>query len=56
MVVAADAEVIEVASQASIERGVLILNRQMPMATAPVVDVLLGPSEARRRVWHHIRQ
>src|SRR5215468_4390993 len=45
--VAADAEVIEVASQTSTERGVLGLNRLMPMASTPVVDGLLGPSQAR---------
>lgn len=39
--------VVAVASQASTERGVLLLTRQMPMAMAPVVDGLLGPSEAR---------
>src|SRR5207244_7204384 len=45
--VAADAEVIAVASQTSTERGVLGLNRLMPMASTPVVDGLLGPSQAR---------
>src|SRR2546422_1828958 len=45
--VAADAEVVEVASQTSTERGVLCLNRLMPMASTPVVDGLLGPSQAR---------
>src|SRR5262249_15416698 len=44
--IAADAEVIAVASQTSTERGVLGLNRLMPMASTPVVDGLLGPSEA----------
>jgi hypothetical protein len=36
-----------VASQMSTERGVLWLNRLMPMASTPVVDGLLGPSQAR---------
>ena len=45
--VAADAEVIEVASQTSTERGVLGLNRLVPVASTPVVEGLLGPSEAR---------
>src|SRR5262245_48444980 len=45
--VAADAEVVEVAAQPSTERGVLGLNRLMPMASTPVVDSLLGPSQAR---------
>jgi hypothetical protein len=36
-----------VAPQTSTERGVLLLHRPMPMATTPVVDGLLGPSEAR---------
>ena len=45
--VATDAEVVEVASQTSTERGVLGLNRLMPMASTPVVEGLLGPSEAR---------
>jgi hypothetical protein len=43
---ATDAEVIAVASQASTERGVLCLDRLMPVATTPVVDGLFGPSEA----------
>ena len=46
MIVAADTEVVEVAPQAPMERGVLVLNRLMPMAAAPVVDGRLGPSEA----------
>src|SRR5262249_17213172 len=41
------AEVVEVASQTSTERGVLCLNRLMPMASTPVVEGLLGPSQAR---------
>src|SRR5439155_22392769 len=45
--VAADTEVVEVASQTSTERGVLCFNRLMPMASTPVVDGLLGPSQAR---------
>src|SRR4029434_26138 len=45
--VATHAEVVEVASQTSTERGVLCLNRLMPMASTPVVDGLLGPSQAR---------
>ena len=45
--VATHAEVVEVASQTSPERGVLCLNRLMPMASTPVVDGLLGPSQAR---------
>jgi hypothetical protein len=36
-----------VASQTSTERGVLGLHRLMPMASTPVVDGLLGPSQAR---------
>jgi len=47
VVVATDAEVIEVTSQAPIERGVLLLNREVPVASAPVVDGLLSPSQAR---------
>ena len=35
------------ASQTSTERGVLCLNRLMPMASTPVVEGLLGPSQAR---------
>jgi hypothetical protein len=46
MIVAVDPEVVEVAPQAPMERGVLILDRLMPMAAAPVVDGLLSPSEA----------
>ena len=45
--VAVDAEVVEVASQTSTERGVLRLNRLVPMASTPVVEGLLGPSQAR---------
>ena len=45
--VAAAAEVIEVASQAYTERGVLLLDRQMPMAAAPIIDGRLRPSETR---------
>src|SRR5439155_2899485 len=45
--IATHAEVVEVASQASTERGVLCLNRLMPMASTPIVDGLLGPSQAR---------
>jgi hypothetical protein len=45
--VAADAAVIEMTSQAYTERGVLLLDRRVPMATAPVVDGRLCPSEAR---------
>ena len=41
--VAADAEVVEVASQTSTERGVLCLDRLMPMASTPVVDGLSWP-------------
>ena len=44
--IATDAEVIAVASQASTERGVLGLDRLMPVATTPIVDGLFGPSEA----------
>src|SRR5207237_1827591 len=44
--VAADAEVVAVASHALTERGVLRLDRLVPMATTPVVDGLLGPSES----------
>jgi hypothetical protein len=36
-----------VASQTSPERGVLCLNRLMPMASTPLVEGLLGPSQAR---------
>ena len=35
------------ASHALTERGVLCLDRLVPMATTPVVEGLLGPSEAR---------
>src|SRR5215471_10477072 len=45
--VATHAEVVEVTSQTSTERGVLCLNRLMSMASTPVVDGLLGPSQAR---------
>jgi hypothetical protein len=45
--VAIHAEVVEVTSQTSTERGVLCLNRLMPMASTPIVDGLLGPSQAR---------
>src|SRR5215216_6833842 len=45
--VAADAEVVAVAAHALTERGVLCLERLVPMATTPVVEGLLGPSEAR---------
>src|SRR5262249_22708686 len=41
------AEVVAVASQTSTERGVLCLNRLMPMASPPVVEGLRGPSQAR---------
>src|SRR5262245_66311151 len=41
------AEVVEVTSQTSTERGVLCLNRLMPMASTPIVEGLLGPSQAR---------
>jgi hypothetical protein len=36
-----------VTSQAPLERGVLSLDRQRPMATAPGVDGLFRPSQAR---------
>jgi hypothetical protein len=36
-----------VAAQPSTARGVLGLHRLMPMASTPVVDGLLGPSQAR---------
>jgi len=42
-----DAEVVAVASQPSTERGVLCLTRLMPVASAPIVDGLFGPSQAR---------
>src|SRR2546422_10204020 len=45
--VATDAEGVAVTAQTSTERGVLGLNRLMPMASTPVVDGLLGPSQAR---------
>src|SRR5919109_579623 len=45
--VAIHAEGVEVASQTSTERRVLCLNRLMPMASTPIVDGLLGPSQAR---------
>src|SRR5262245_19635381 len=45
--VAADTEVVEVAAQTSSERGVLGLNRLVSVASTPVVEGLLGPSEAR---------
>ena len=45
--VAAAAEVVEVASQASRERSVLCLDRMVSMATTPIVDGLNRPSQAR---------
>src|SRR5262247_2012594 len=45
--VAIHAEVVAVASQTSTERRVLCLNRLMPMASTPIVEGLLGPSQAR---------
>src|SRR5918999_4213073 len=47
MIVAADAKVVEVTFSASLERGVLILDREMPIATAPLVDGRLRPSQTR---------
>src|SRR5262249_8656135 len=44
--VPAHAEVVEVALDASRERGVLHLDRQVSMATTPVRDVLYRPSQA----------
>jgi len=41
------AEGVEVTSQTSTERGVLCLNRLMPMASTPIVEGLCGPSQAR---------
>ena len=45
--VAADAEVVEVASQSSRERRVLNLDRKVPMEMAPIGDGLNRPSQAR---------
>ena len=47
MIIAADAKVVEVALQTSIERGLLLLDREMPISTAPLVDGRLRPSQAR---------
>ena len=49
MIVTANAEVIEVTSQAPVEH-VLSLYREIPMATAPLVDGLLCPSTKNRLV------
>src|SRR5206468_2625743 len=45
--VAVDAEVVEVTLESPAERCVLVLDRQMSMASAPIGDGLDGPSEAR---------
>jgi hypothetical protein len=45
--VATHAAGVAVASQTSTERGVLGRNRLLPRASTPVVDGLLGPSQAR---------
>src|SRR5215471_8841346 len=45
--VAADPAGVEVAAQTASERGVLCLKRLVPVASTPVVEGLLGPSEAR---------
>src|SRR4051794_26499330 len=45
--VAADAEVVEVASDARRERGMLRLDRQVSMASTPFGDVLYCPSQPR---------
>jgi hypothetical protein len=45
--VAAHANVIAGTLYAPVERGVWLLHRPMPMATAPLVDGRLGPSAAR---------